>query len=177
MTSLFLLFFDPQTGSFFSAGSHCLGVSMQARRWRVCRLAAPSVERTAKFLHIFSNWSLNIYINTGLYIYTSIYTYICIYIHLYMHVCTYIYLYIYVYIYIIDVHTHYPPFHATRQAVKVIDLHRFCLHPAYDKLRHHIMREMSLLLMLSHRRGVAAQGLGQCRLCRFPVVDSSLTLV
>jgi len=55
--------------------------------------------------------------------------------------------------------------------VKVIDLHRFCLHPAYDKLRHHIMREMSLLLMLSHRRGVAAQG--QCRLCRFPVVDSS----
>ncbi|CAL1160890.1 unnamed protein product [Cladocopium goreaui] len=36
-------------------------------------------------------------------------------------------------------------------AVKVIDLHRFCLHPAYDKLRHHIMREMSLLLMLSHR--------------------------
>ena len=94
MTSLFLLFFDPQTGSFFSAGSHCLGVSVQARRWRVCRLADPSVERTAEFLHIFSNWSLNIYINTGLYIYTSIY----IYIYLYMHVCTYIYLYIYIYI-------------------------------------------------------------------------------
>ena len=94
-----------------------------------------------------------------------------------MCVHTYTYIYMYIYIYIIDVHTHYPPFHATRQAVKVIDLHRFCLHPAYDKLRHHIMREMSLLLMLSHRRGVAAQGLGQCRLCRFPVVDSSLTLV
>lgn len=145
----------PKLGRFFSAGSHCLGVSVQARRWRVCRLADPSVERTAEFLHIFSNWSLNIYINTGLYIYTSIYIYFytCMCVHTYT--CIYI----------------YPPFHATLQAVKVIDLHRFCLHPAYDKLRHHIMREMSLLLMLSHRRGVAAQG--QCRLCRFPVVDSS----
>ncbi|CAJ1401078.1 unnamed protein product [Effrenium voratum] len=36
-------------------------------------------------------------------------------------------------------------------AVKVIDLHRFCLHPGFDKLRQQIMREMSLLLMLQHR--------------------------
>lgn len=36
-------------------------------------------------------------------------------------------------------------------AVKVIDLHRFSLHQSYEKMRHHIMREMSLLLMLQHR--------------------------
>ncbi|CAE7826940.1 CPK1 [Symbiodinium sp. CCMP2592] len=36
-------------------------------------------------------------------------------------------------------------------AVKVIDLHRFCLHPEFQKFRQHIRREMSLLLMLQHR--------------------------
>jgi len=39
----------------------------------------------------------------------------------------------------------------TCEAVKVIDLHRFSLHQSYEKMRHHIMREMSLLLMLQHR--------------------------
>ncbi|CAE7494536.1 CPK1 [Symbiodinium natans] len=40
---------------------------------------------------------------------------------------------------------------ADEYAVKVIDLHRFCLHPEFQKFRQHIRREMSLLLMLQHR--------------------------
>ncbi|CAK9001802.1 Death-associated protein kinase 3 (DAP kinase 3) (DAP-like kinase) (Dlk) (MYPT1 kinase) (Zipper-interacting protein kinase) (ZIP-kinase) [Durusdinium trenchii] len=36
-------------------------------------------------------------------------------------------------------------------AVKVIDLHRLCLNPGYEKIKHTIMREMRLLLMLQHR--------------------------
>lgn len=42
-------------------------------------------------------------------------------------------------------------FRVLSEAVKVIDLHRFCLHPSYDKLRRQIMREMSLLQRLEHR--------------------------
>ena len=91
MTSLFLLFFDPQTGSFFFRREplpRCIGASAEMKSlplgrsvcWKDCRIFTHFLELEFKYLHK----------------YRSVHLYIYLYIFLYMHVCTYIYLYIYI---------------------------------------------------------------------------------